>query len=148
MQAALDKFGLELKVIELPDSTRTAQEAAKAIGCTVGQIAKSLIFKGKTSQNPILIIASGPNRVNENAIKEYAGEELVKADARFVLEQTGFAIGGIPPVGHKTPIITFIDEDLMLYDEIWAAAGTPNAVFKLTPEILVDITKGRVIKVK
>ena len=148
VQIALNKFGVELNVTELPDSTRTAQEAANAIGCTVGQIAKSLIFKGKTSQSPVLIIASGTNRVNENAIKEYAGEELEKADAKFVLEHTGFAIGGIPPVGHKTPIITFIDQDLMQYDEIWAAAGTPNAVFKLTPKILAEITKGSIINVK
>lgn len=148
VQTALNKFGFELNVMELPVSTRTAQEAANAIGCTVSQIAKSLIFKGKTSQNPILIIASGSNRVNEKEIKKYVGEKLEKADAKFVLEHTGFAIGGIPPVGHKTKIITFIDEDLMQYDEIWAAAGTPNAVFKLTPKILAKITKGNIINVK
>ena len=119
VQIELNKFGFELNVIELPDSTRTAQEAANAIGCTVSQIAKSLIFKGKTSQNPILIIASGTNRVNEKAIKEHIGEKLEKANADFVLEHTGFAIGGIPPVGHKNPIITFIDEDLLQHDEIW-----------------------------
>ena len=78
-----------------------------------------IIFKGKTSQNPILIIASGTNRVNEKAIKEHIGEKLEKANADFVLEHTGFAIGGIPPVGHKNPIITFIDEDLLQHDEIW-----------------------------
>jgi len=148
VQNVLNEFGYELKVTKFPDSTRTAQEAANAIGCTVGQIAKSLIFMGKTSQKPILIIASGANRVNEKAVKEYTGEKLEKADAEFVLEHTGFVIGGVPPVGHKTPITTFIDEDLMQYDEIWAAAGTPNAVFKLTPQILVEITKGSVIKVK
>jgi len=148
VQTVLNEMGFELNVIELPDSTRTAQEAANAIGCTVGQIAKSLIFKGKTSQKPILIIASGTNRVNEKAIKKYIGEELGKADADFVLEHTGFVIGGVPPVGHKTPIATYIDEDLMQYDEIWAAAGTPNAVFRLTPEILVEITKGKIISVK
>lgn len=148
VQAVLNEFGLELKVIELPDSARTAQEAAQAIGCTVSQIAKSLIFKGKTSQKPILIVASGTNRVNEKAAEQYVGEALEKADAKFVLEHTGFAIGGVPPVGHKTPIATFIDEDLMQYDEIWAAAGTPHAVFKLTPHILVEITKGKVVNVK
>src|SRR5690606_11880215 len=133
---------------EFPESTRTAQEAADAIGCTVGQIAKSLIFKGKTSQKPILIITSGANRVNEKKVKEYIGEKLGKADADFVREHTGFAIGGVPPVGHIKPITTYIDEDLMQYDEIWAAAGTPNSVFKLTPSILADMTKGRIIKVK
>lgn len=148
VQAVLDELGFELKVTELPDSARTAQEAANAIGCTVSQIAKSLIFKGKTTQKPILIIASGANRVNEKAMEKYVGEELEKADAKFVLEHTGFVIGGIPPVGHKTPITTFIDEDLMQYEEIWAAAGTPHAVFKLTPGILVEITKGKIVKIK
>lgn len=148
VQTILNEFGFELNVMELSNSTRTAQEAADTIGCTVSQIAKSLIFKGKTSQNPILIIASGTNRVNEKAVKEYIGEKLEKADANFVLEHTGFVIGGIPPVGHITPITTFIDEDLMQYDEIWAAAGTPNAVFKLTPKILTEIAKGNIISVK
>ena len=148
VQAVLNEFGFELNVIEFSDSTRTAQEAANAIGCTVGQIAKSLIFKGKSSQKPILIIASGANRVNEKRVKEYAGEKLEKADAEFVLEHTGFAIGGVPPVGHINPITTLIDEDLTQYSEIWAAAGTPHAVFKLSPEILIEITKGSVIKVK
>lgn len=148
VQNVLNEFGFELNVVELSDSTRTAQEAANTIGCTVSQIAKSLIFKGKTSQKPILIIASGTNRVNEKVIKEHIGEKLQKADADFVLEHTGFAIGGIPPIGHKDSIITLIDEDLMQYDEIWAAAGTPNAVFKLTPKILVEITKGDVISIK
>jgi prolyl-tRNA editing enzyme YbaK/EbsC (Cys-tRNA(Pro) deacylase) len=148
VQATLDTLELKLNVVELPESTHTAQEAAKAIGCSLGQIAKSLIFKGKTSKKPILIVASGANRVNEKALKKHVVEKLVKADAEFVLEHTGFAIGGVPPVGHKTPIITFIDEDLMQYDEIWAAAGTPNAVFKLTPNTLAEITKGRIINIK
>ena len=148
VQAALEEFGYELDIKEFSSSTCTAREAAEAIGCMVGQIAKSLIFKGKTSQKPVLIIASGTNRVNEKLAKEYIGEELEKADAEFVLEHTGFAIGGVPPVGHIKPINAFIDEDLLQYDEIWAAAGTPNAVFKLTPKILVEITKGKVIKIK
>lgn len=148
VQSVLNELGYELNVVEFSDSTRTAQDAADTIGCTVGQIAKSLIFKGKSSQKPILIIASGSNRVNEKLVKEYIGEKLEKADADFVLEHTGFAIGGVPPIGHTEPISTFIDEDLMEYDEIWAAAGTPNAVFKLTPKILVEISKGTVIKFK
>lgn len=148
VQNVLNEFGFQLNVVELSDSTRTAQEAANTIGCTVSQIAKSLIFKGKVSQKPILIIASGTNRVNEKVIKEHIGEKLQKADADFVLEHTGFSIGGIPPIGHKDSITTLIDEDLMQYDEIWAAAGTPNAVFKLTPKILVEITKGDVISIK
>lgn len=148
VQRVLNEFGLDLNVMELSDSTRTAEEAANTIGCTVSQIAKSLIFKGKSSQQAILVIASGTNRVNEKAIKEHIGEKLGKADADFVLEHTGFAIGGIPPIGHKNPITTFIDEDLMQYEEIWAAAGTPNAVFKLTPQNLVDLTNGNIICVK
>ncbi len=148
VQTVLNEFGFELNVMELSDSTRTAQEAASTIGCTVSQIAKSLIFKGKTSQNPILVIASGTNRVNEKAVKDHIGEKLQKADADFVLEHTGFAIGGIPPIGHKNAITTLIDEDLMQYEEIWAAAGTPNAVFKLTPKILIEITKGDIISIK
>lgn len=148
VQNVLNEFGFELNVVEFSDSTRTSEDAAKAIGCTVGQIAKSLIFKGKTTEKPILIVASGPNRVNEKAVKEYTGEKLGKADAAFVLEHTGFAIGGIPPIAHKEPITTFVDEDLLKFDEIWAAAGTPNAVFKLTPKILLEITKAKVICVK
>lgn len=148
VQNVLNQFGFELNVIEFSDSTRTSQDAANTIGCIVNQIAKSLIFKGKTSKKPILIIASGPNRVNEKTIKQYVGENLQRADADFVLEHTGFAIGGIPPIGHKNQITTFIDEDLMKYDEIWAAAGTPNAVFKLTPNILAEITKGSIVNIK
>ncbi|WP_454051997.1 YbaK/EbsC family protein [Clostridium sp. Marseille-Q7071] len=148
VQIVLNKFGFELNVIELSDSTRTAQEAADTIGCDVSQIAKSLIFKGKTSQNPILIVASGTNRVNEKAIKGNLREKLEKADADFVLAHTGFAIGGIPPIGHKTSITTLIDEDLMQYEEIWAAVGTPHAVFKLTPKILTEITNGDIISIK
>lgn len=144
----LTKYGLQVNIAEFSESTRTAQEAADAIGCTVGQIAKSLIFKGTTSQKPILIITSGSNRVNEKKVKEFIGEELDKADAKFVLEHTGFVIGGIPPVGHATPITTFIDEDLMQYNEIWAAAGTPNTVFKINPETLAEISKGTIIRVK
>lgn len=147
VQDALSEFNIELNVVEFPSSTRTAQDAADSIGCTVNQIAKSLIFKGKNSKKPILIIASGSNKVNEKLIKEYLGEKLEKADADFVLEETGFAIGGIPPVGHKNKIITLIDKDLFKYEEIWAAAGTPNAVFKLTPEALSKITNGEIVTV-
>jgi Cys-tRNA(Pro) deacylase len=148
VQKALTKFGFELNVVELSESTRTAQEAADTIGCQVSQIAKSLIFKCKNSQKPLLIIASGTNRVNEKVIKQYIGEKLEKADADFVLEHTGFVIGGIPPIGHKNSITTLIDEDLMQYEEIWAAAGTPHAVFKLTPKILTEITQGNIVSIK
>lgn len=148
VQQALDAFGFALQVREFAASTRTAQDAADAIGCTVGQIAKSLIFKGKDSQLPILVIASGCNRVNEKAVKQHLGEKLDKADAAFVLEHTGYAIGGIPPVGHASSMVTILDADLLQYEEIWAAAGTPNAVFRLTPQILLDMTGATVLDVK
>lgn len=148
VQAVLNQFGLNLEVKEFADSTRTSQEAADAVGCQLGQIAKSLIFKGKVSGDPVCVIASGANRVNEKRIAEYLGEKIEKADAAFVLEHTGFAIGGIPPVGHVNAVKPFIDEDLLQYEEIWGAAGTPHAVFKLKPEDLVRMTGGEVVEVK
>ena len=148
VQDALTKLGLTLQVVELPGRTRSAAEAAEAIGCTVGQIAKSLIFKTKGSERPVLVIASGPNRVNEKKIAALLGEKITKADADFVRQHTGFAIGGVPPVGHPGSIDTFIDEDLLAYDEIWAAAGTPHAVFRLSGEDLVRATGGQVVGVK
>jgi prolyl-tRNA editing enzyme YbaK/EbsC (Cys-tRNA(Pro) deacylase) len=147
VQQALKRYGLELEVIELPLSTRTAPEAARAIGCQVGQIVKSLVFKTQNSKRPILVIASGSNRVNEHLIGNYLGEPITKADAEFVRQQTGFAIGGVPPVGHNQKLTTFIDQDLAQYEEIWAAAGTPHAVFCLTFEDLTKITDGKVISV-
>ncbi|HOP94692.1 MAG: YbaK/EbsC family protein [Dictyoglomaceae bacterium] len=138
----LEKFSVQAEILEFSESTKTSEEAAKAIGCSVGQIAKSIIFKGKTSEKPILVIASGLNRVNEKKLAEIIGEEIEKANANFVREKTGFVIGGVPPFGHKEKILTFIDEDLMKYEFIWAAAGTPNSVFKIKPEELVKITQG------
>jgi len=140
-------MGFTLQVVELPDSTRTAAEAAQAVGCQVGQIVKSLIFKGKRSERPILVVASGSNRVDERVIEALIGEPLGKADADFVRQHTGFAIGGVPPVGHAEKLLTFVDEDLLQYAEIWAAAGTPNAVFRLAPPDLVRMTSGQVIKI-
>lgn len=148
MQAVLDRYGLELTVIEFAESTRTSKEAAEAIGCEVGQIAKSLIFRGKNTGKPVCVIASGANRVNEKKLAAYVGEKIEKADAAFVLEHTGFAVGGVPPVGHVSNMRPFIDEDLMKYPEIWSAAGTPHAVFKLTPDDLVRITQGKVVLIK
>lgn len=144
VQAALAAFGLGLEVREFDASTRTAADAAKAIGCTVGQIAKSILFRAASSGRPVLVIASGTNRVDERKVAALLGEKLGKADAEFVRVQTGFAIGGVPPVGHTVPPATFVDQDLMAFAEIWAAAGTPNAVFRLTPQDLARITGGRV----
>ena len=146
VQKALEPFGMGLKVVELMGSTRTSREAAKAVGCDVGQIAKSLVFKGARSGKAVLVIASGANRVNEQRLGELAAEPVEKGDAEFVRERTGFAIGGVPPVGHAMALEIYIDEDLMKYGEIWAAAGTPHAVFKLTPADLAKITRGKVVK--
>lgn len=149
VQDILAKKGLTCQVVELSASTRTAQDAATAIGCEVGQIVKSLIFKTKETHKPVLILASGPNRVNEKVIESFVGEKILKADAEFTREITGFAIGGIPPIGHKEPIpLIFIDEDLLKFEEVWAAAGTPNAVFNLKGKDLREMTKGKVISIQ
>lgn len=140
VQQALESLGLTLQVVELPASTRTSAEAAAAAGCSVGQIAKSLVFRGAASDNPILVIASGANRVDVVKLAALAGEPVAKADAEFVRRQTGFVIGGVPPIGHSQHLKTFIDRDLLQYDEIWAASGTPNAVFRLTPADLQRMT--------
>jgi len=140
--------GYPCQVIEHAESTRTSQEAADRAGCTLGQITKSMIFKGKTSQKPILVLTSGANRVDEKRISGYAGEPIARADPDFVRAVTGFAIGGVPPIGHIQPMETYLDEDLMQYDTIWAAAGTPNAIFELTPSQLRDMTGGTVAQVK
>ncbi|SRR5579884_2952032 len=148
VQETLKTMGFACEVVELPDSTRTAVEAAQAVGCRVEQIVKSLIFKGRQSGKPVLVIASGPNRVNEKRIGELLGEPIEKANADFVRQHTGFAVGGVPPVGHLEPLQTFIDEDLLQYSEIWAAAGTPHAVFRLTPKDLTAMTKGEIVSIK
>jgi len=148
VQEVLKVLGLELQVVELQETTRTSADAARAVGCEVGQIAKSLVFRGQKTQKPILVIASGSNRVNEKRVGELISEPLGKADADFVRQKTGFVIGGVPPVGHAEKLEVFIDEDLLRYSEIWAAAGTPNAVFRLTPSDLVRMTEGRVIGIK
>ena len=147
VQDALVARGFANQVVELPDSTRTAAEAAAAVGCAVAQIAKSLVFRGKQSGAAILVIASGGNRVDEKKLKALAGENIGKPDADFVREQTGFVIGGVPPIGHAQPLRTFIDRDLWRYAEIWAAAGHPNAVFPLTPNELAAMTGGQVVDV-
>jgi prolyl-tRNA editing enzyme YbaK/EbsC (Cys-tRNA(Pro) deacylase) len=144
VQSALgDRF----EVLEFDASTRTAADAAAAIGCDVAQIAKSLIFRGGTSGRAVLIIASGVDRVDEKNAAAAVGEPIVRADADFVREATGFAIGGVPPVGHKTKPIVLIEDSLLGFEEIWAAAGTPNAVFRLTPSDLVELTGGRTVAV-
>lgn len=148
VQKAIEEFGFNFQIKEFSNSTKTSAEASKAIGCGVEQIAKSLVFKTKNTNKPILVIASGINRVNEEKIKQLINEEIEKASADFVKKTTGFVIGGIPPIGHKQPLLTFIDQDLLTYQEIWAAAGNPHAVFKLTSEELIKITNGKIVDIK
>jgi prolyl-tRNA editing enzyme YbaK/EbsC (Cys-tRNA(Pro) deacylase) len=148
IQDLLNSLGYHFTVIEHAESTRTAQEAADRAGCELGQIVKSLIFKGKTSHKPILVLTSGVNRVDEKRISEYAGEAIGRADADFVRAVTGFAIGGVPPFGHIQKIETYIDEDFLQYQTIWAAAGTPNAIFELSTDAIQKITDGKIVQVK
>lgn len=148
VQAALAGLGLSLEVVELPASTRTSQEAAAAVGCEVAQIAKSIVFRAAASNRPVLVIASGVNRVSEGSVAAALGEPLAKADADFVRARTGFVIGGVPPVGHLERPVTFVDEDLFAFQTVWAAAGTPHAVFQLKPDDLPRMTGGRVMRVK
>ncbi len=139
VQAAL---GPDYQVLEFDAGTRTAAEAAAAIGCSVAEIAKSLIFRAEPSGRAVLVIASGTKRVDERKVGDLVGEKIVRADADFVRQKTGFAIGGVPPLGHAEPLLTLIDESLSAFEAIWAAAGTPNAVFRLTPADLLRLTGG------
>lgn len=148
IQEALAASGLAFNVVSFSESTRTAVEAAAAIGCDVAQIAKSIVFKTHETHRPILVLTSGANRVHEKSVAAIVGEKLDKADASFTREATGFAIGGIPPVGHPQKIMTFIDEDLLAFEELWAAAGTPFTVFSLPATSLAPLTQGQVICVK
>jgi prolyl-tRNA editing enzyme YbaK/EbsC (Cys-tRNA(Pro) deacylase) len=148
VQDALRAGGFACTVIEFVESTRTSAEAAARVGCTLGQIAKSLVFRGQDSGHAVLVITSGANRVDEAKVGQLLGEPIGRADAEFVRQQTGFAIGGVPPLGHSQPIVTFIDEDLLQYEKIWGAAGTPNAVFELTSAELRQMTSGTVAQVK
>lgn len=148
VQSALQELGFSGQVLELEDSTRTAVEAAQAVGCEVGQIVKSLVFRLDPAGETVLILVSGPNRVHEKHLGRLLGGSLLRPDADYVREATGYAIGGIPPIGHKTTLKTYIDEDLLKFETVWAAAGTPNAVFQITPQDLVKISGGQVVNVK
>lgn len=144
IQDALAAAGLPNQVVELEASTRSSAEAAAAVGTTVAQIAKSLIFRAQPSGKPVLVIASGVNRVDEKKLAALIGERIDRPDADYVRDRTGFAIGGVPPLGHPVRLLTYIDRDLLALGDLWAAAGTPNAVFKLTPQELVTLTQGEV----
>ena len=148
VQDLLTALAFPCKVIEFAESTRTSQEAAERAGCSLGQITKSMIFMGKTTRKPILVLTSGANRVDEKRISGYAGEPIARADADFVRSVTGFVIGGVPPIGHSQPMEAYLDEDFLAYQTIWAAAGTPNAIFELKTEDLQKMTGGTVAQVK
>lgn len=149
VQNALSQKGLAVAVVELSSSTRTANDAAATIGCEVAQIVKSLLFRTVKTNQPVLVLASGINRVNEKAIEKLLDEKIVKADPDFTREVTGFAIGGVPPVGHKQSIQhIFIDEDLLNYEKLWAAAGTPHAVFSLPSREIQNVTGGKIVSIK
>lgn len=148
VQEILQSYKLAVDVVEFASTTRTSQEAASTIGCDVAQIAKTLIFKGKNSQKPVCIIVSGKNRVDERKVKHYLGEAIERPDADYVLKHTGFAIGGVPPVGYQFDAKPLIDEDLMKYEMLWAAAGTPYCSFEISSKDLVRITQGQIADIK
>ena len=143
--AAARDLGLTIEVVAMPSSTRTAEEAAAACGCAVGEIVKSLVFRGRTSERPYLLLVAGSNRVDEKAVAGSIGEALKRAQADDVRAITGYAIGGIPPFGHATALDVFIDEDLLGHPRVWAAAGTPFAVFAVEPRALAAAVGAKVI---
>ena len=148
VKQALAALGYDFDVVEFPQGTRTSEEAAAAAGCELGQIAKSLVFRAAKSDRSVMVIASGPNRVDEKKVGRLLGEKIKRADADFVRRKTGFAIGGVPPVAHLEPPVTFLEQDLLSHDEVWSAAGTPNAIFRLKPGELLAITGARAADVK
>lgn len=147
VQDELRRLGFTNTVFELAIPVRTAADAAREAGCEVGQIVKSLIFRAATSGRGVLVLTSGANRVDEAKLATLLGEPIGRADPAFVREHTGFAIGGVPPIGHRGPMVTFIDEDLLKRTELWAAAGHPNSLFRLTPDELVRMSGGKVAQV-
>jgi len=143
VQATLHDLGVDAEVVELPDSTRTAPEAAAAVGCEVGAIVKALVFAG---ERPVLALVSGSNRADEDRLAAEAGGAVERATPDYVREHTGYAIGGVSPVGHPEPLTTLVDEDLLRHPVVWAAAGTPRCVFGIEPARLVEVTGGRVVR--
>jgi prolyl-tRNA editing enzyme YbaK/EbsC (Cys-tRNA(Pro) deacylase) len=141
------RLGLVVTVREMAASTRTAEDAANACGCEVGQIVKSLVFRGAESGDPYLMLVSGANRLNEKGVAAILGATLKRPDAEYVRDVTGFAIGGVPPFAHASPMRVFLDEDLMRFETVWAAAGTPRTVFAVSPAALADATAAEIIKV-
>ncbi len=148
VREVLEERGLEPHVVELEQTARSAAEAAQALGCRVEQIVKSLVFKGGRTGQPVLVLVSGVNRVDEQKVSVLLSEPIEKADAAYVREKTGFTIGGVPPVGHTEEPRTLVDEDLLEEGEVWASAGHTHAVFGLSTVDLLRITNGRAVAVK
>lgn len=140
VRAALEDAGIEATIVHTPDETRTAAQAAAAVGCALDQIAKSIVFRGEESGQAILFLTAGGNRVDSAKASHVAGEPLGKADAALVRSQTGFVIGGVAPIGHLSPIRRFLDPRLLDFDIVWAAAGTPHHVFPIDPAVLQRLT--------
>lgn len=147
VREALEERGISVEMVELEQTARSAVEAADALGCRVEQIVKSVIFRGGDTGKPILVLASGPNRVDEARLADLASEPVRKADAAFVRNKTGYAIGGVPPLGHTEPAVTFVDEDLMRQEKVWAAAGHTHVVFGLRPAELLEASGAAVARV-
>ncbi len=148
VEAALNALRITAEIVEFGESTRTSAEAAAAIGCDVAQIAKSIVFRGRQSDRCVLVIASGADRIDEKKLRTQLGEPIAKADARFVRERTGFAIGGVAPIGHLGPVTILVDRALWDLDPIWAAAGTPRAVFRLSADALHHIPGIRIADIR
>lgn len=148
VREAAESLGLSVHPRIMPDTTRTAEEAAAACGCSVAEIVKSLVFRGAVSGTAVLLLVSGKNRVDEARVGLIIGEAIERPNAAFVRAATGFAIGGIPPLGHRTPLPTYIDEDLLAFPRVFAAAGTPHALFDIDPKALADALGAHVIAMR
>ena len=140
--------GIDTGVVEFEQPTRTSAEAAAAIGCSVAEIAKSIVFRGRTSGKAVIVVASGDNRVSEAKVAAKLGEPLARAGADFVRTATGYAIGGVAPIGHSQPVRLLLDEDLRRFETVWAAGGTPFSVFPLAPDQLRSLTQAEWADIK
>jgi prolyl-tRNA editing enzyme YbaK/EbsC (Cys-tRNA(Pro) deacylase) len=141
------RAGVACEIKEMPESTRSAPEAAAAVGCDVAQIVKSLVFRAVEADQPVLVLVSGADRVDEALLQQVVGEPTERATAEFVRARTGYAIGGVPPLAHSERIATYLDERLLSYGVVWAAAGTPRAVFSISPADLLRVTAAEVVNV-
>jgi prolyl-tRNA editing enzyme YbaK/EbsC (Cys-tRNA(Pro) deacylase) len=143
VRAALEVAGLTAHILEMATETRTAEQAADAAGCSIDQIAKSIIFRGEVTGHVVLFLTAGGNRVDPEKAGAVAGQALGKADAELIRAETGFAIGGVAPLGHLSPITCFFDPRLLDFGEVWCAAGTPRHIFAIDPQVLLSVTGGQ-----